>query len=221
LLMLRVSFTVLLICEVTVSPLRAQLALRITSPADGMVVNPGQKITVTVEASSGMKGLFFIGEDPFGFSTPLTAPPWVLTLTIPTNVLAMRPRSLTAIGGWGSEPVYSRPVHLDIERPDAPLGITSDFSTLDLQPGDEIPLEIKGVFRDGANLWLTESTRTFYKSAGPSVATVNGGEVKAVSVGSTRITVTHMNREAVVLATVTARRAMFPSRTELRASKVR
>src|ERR1700722_14559854 len=61
-----------------------QPALRITSPKDGSVVNPGQSLTVTVEAFGGpVKGVFIVGE--FGFSEEVLTPPYKYVIHVPAN----------------------------------------------------------------------------------------------------------------------------------------
>src|SRR5579864_7286671 len=78
----------------------AQPSLRITSPAEGTVVRPGDSLTMTVEASPpGAFQLVFVGgSEPISYSKEkLTSPPYRFTIQIPSRI---RPDkyALTAAG---------------------------------------------------------------------------------------------------------------------------
>ena len=152
-----------------VLPAATQPQLRITSPAEGAVLSPGEKITVTVVPSPGVTPALVgvVGED-MDFSATRTNPPWEFAVTVPAGI-KLGTHMIAAVGRGEAELMQSPPVHVDVERREAPLKIVPSSSVLNLQVGDEIPLELTGMFRNGAKADLSESTRTFYKSeTGPS-----------------------------------------------------
>jgi hypothetical protein len=93
--------------------LLAQPSPRITSPADGTLVHPGQSIKVTVEVVSGkFEKVGVIGGNAIGGSDVLTAPPYEFTMRIPDHT---RPNKyhLTPAGFTATGPVFSSdPINL-------------------------------------------------------------------------------------------------------------
>jgi hypothetical protein len=95
--------------------------LQIASPANGTVISSGRSFTVTVRADpSAFQLVGVIGGGPLGQTRALTAPPYQFTMStaadVPTGVC-----TLTALGVTPSgDGIYSDPVTIDIERPDAP-----------------------------------------------------------------------------------------------------
>jgi len=80
----RAILSALLLC-LSMSSLLGQ-SLQITSPADGTTVNPGQTLTVTVNASGTFQQVILIGSNPMGFSQMLSNPPYQFTIQIPTTI---------------------------------------------------------------------------------------------------------------------------------------
>jgi hypothetical protein len=62
----------------------AQPSLRITSPPDGSVINPGRLLKVTVQASGAFMQVTVISGDPIGFTKPLLGPPYESQFGFPT-----------------------------------------------------------------------------------------------------------------------------------------
>lgn len=192
------STSSLLLC-VGSSTLAAQ-TLRITSPADGAVVHPGQNLTVVVEASgANFQMVTVIGQDPIGFGPVLTAQPYRFTIQIPAQISPRR-YTLTASGvtspGHGAS---STPVSIDIERPDAPASVVVEPSLLDVQAGEPGYLRAVATYDDGITLDISQSLLTTWSSDNTDVATVtNDGRVATFAPGFAKITIENGGRIAVV-----------------------
>ena len=109
----------------------AAQALQITAPASGVVVAPGQTVSVTVVSSGGtFSQVGVVAEYPIGFSNLLTAPPFQFSVAVPATA-AVGAYHLTAVGAAGQASlIYSQPVTLYVERSDSPVGITVQPSTI-------------------------------------------------------------------------------------------
>jgi hypothetical protein len=174
------------------APLAAQSTLQITSPSNGAILNPGQMLSVTVNASGSFQVVTVLGEGTIGFGQQLSAPPYQFSTQIPARASAGIYK-LTAVGANSTgQPVFSVPVSIDIE-PTANMGgnILVTPGVLEFHVvGDQVPLVVTARFSDGSRQNLTHSTATTYASDAPSVAAVDSmGLVTAVSTGSATITV--------------------------------
>ncbi|HTB19384.1 MAG TPA: hypothetical protein VK708_14790, partial [Bryobacteraceae bacterium] len=103
----------------------AQPSLRITSPADGAIVHPGETLTVDVEAlpPEAFKLVFVAGADPISLSKEkLSKPPYRFTVQIPAGT---RPDKypITAAGFALStgQLMNSASVDVLVERADSPI----------------------------------------------------------------------------------------------------
>jgi hypothetical protein len=218
------TLAALLAFALTIASSGAQTTLQISSPASGTVVSPGGGITVTVTPQQGvtLAGAQLIGDSPMA-SLPLTAPPWVFSLQVPL-FRDMCPHQLGAIGATNSGALATSPmIVLDVERPDAPVGLTT-FNGQDalqiINVGDQTPLEIVGAFGDGANLFLSRSTNAMYASANPGVVTISAiGIITAVAPGSTQVTVTYMTQTLIIPVTVNPPLIIVPSQVTLHPSQ--
>ncbi len=185
--------------------LQAQPSLRITSPTDGTVFNPGQTIPVMVNAAPAtFQTVIVAGDLPLGFSQILTAPPYQFQMPIPSNINA-GPYTLTAIGitQQGGNAVYSDPVTVPIERPDSPQSLNTDLSLTFEYIGDSVALAVTGSFADGSTVSLTRSTLTTYISDNPLVATVDAnGVVTAVGPGSCNLRISNAGASTTVPVSV-------------------
>jgi hypothetical protein len=214
----------LCLCPVTGS-LKAQPTLRITSPADGTIVNAGSVLTVSVEASpaAAFQLVMIIGEDPIGFSQFLEHPPYRFTMEIPRRVTPRRHGyDLTPVGRSGAEPLDFKPLTIFVERPDLPEILLAGDSFLNncIYPsstpkepyrlhlnkvGAEEMLYLMGIF-PGPGLQqvdLTESKYVKYSSDNLRVAKVDEiGTVHATGIGSANITISYRNKSVAVPVTV-------------------
>lgn len=199
-----VRATLLLVSGLIAVPSSAQQEpLRILSPASGLVVRPGQTVTIAVSADSAVHKLVLMGQHPLGMARPtidgatgLVAQgqgegrPLQFLLTIPT---AVQPGSyrVTALGRTSAGAVESKALALDVERPDAPTRIWAEPSIIQFTHlGDQIPLRVLGAFADGSRAELTRSSYTKFASADPRVASITStGMVTAAEQGRTSILV--------------------------------
>lgn len=186
-----------MLCGLT-AILAAQPSLRITSPADGTVVHPGDTLIVVVDVSpptGTFQLVFVVGFDPIGFSKEaLNAPPYRFTLNIPRSI-SPRKYPLTASGFTSpGHPVSSDPIVIAVEREDSPLEISVYPIVADFIMDQKRYLQVTGRYADGTEADLTQSSQISYVSSAPGIATVGPqGIVTPVAPGSARITITYRN----------------------------
>jgi hypothetical protein len=179
--------------------LLAQAELRITDPPNYTVVNPGQTVSVTAEASGGpFTSVIFITPDhtKVNGKAVLTSPPYKFSFTVSSSVLAPGIQGGGVLGTLGQGHVTADMV-IDIERSDSPKAISVDRDQLELSVGDGLPIQVFGVYGDGAKLLLTKSTRTKYEVDSPRVIKVDAsGAVTALAPGIATVIIHHLGLEA-------------------------
>ena len=194
-----------MLCCAVAGALLAQPSLRITSPADGALVTPGQLVNVTVVASGKFLQVAIIGGDPIGASETLAVPPYEFTIRIPDRI-APGAYLLTAIGFTApGQPSYSEPIGLQAEEPDdAPIRIKVDSPVLEVSVGNNAEhLTAYGVFPGGQSVVINGSKHTSFTSSATGVATVDyRGFVTPVAPGSAKIIITYRNERVEVPVTV-------------------
>lgn len=200
--------TAALIAAFSCSVHAQQGVIRISAPAKGQVVRPGDTINISVLADSSVQKLALVGQQPIGMARlssgaagavaqgqgqdkpidfqvaiPLTAQPGIYRLT--------------AVGKSGSDSVASEKLDLDVERPSEPLRIWAEPAILQFTHiGDRLPLRVLGSFADGSQSELTRSTKTSFVSEDASVASIaEDGTVTAVGNGKTSILVRTPSRD--------------------------
>ena len=142
-------------------------SLQITAPSDGIIVNPGESVAITVSASGTFSSVGVIAANPMGASQTLSSAPFQFTLQIPTAIKP-GPYSLSAAGTLSSgSPVFSSPITLQVERADAPVSLSIQppllhFFTI----GTTGRVRVLGSFADGTTTDLTNSSLTSYSSGG-------------------------------------------------------
>jgi hypothetical protein len=95
------------------APLAAQSTLQITSPSNGAILNPGQMLSVTVNASGSFQVVTVLGEGTIGFGQQLSAPPYQFSTQIPARASAGIYK-LTAVGANSTgQPIFSVPTEFD------------------------------------------------------------------------------------------------------------
>jgi hypothetical protein len=199
---------------IPIAALMAQPTVRITSPQDGAIVNGGETLIVTVDAtplaflSVTVGAGCDIAGGQIGRLWTRTVPPYEFPIPIPSDV-APQPCVLIAAGviGAGRE-VVSEEIKVYIERPDSPKLLKNVWPTIILRPPiHRESLMVTGVFADGSEFNLTLSKRTKYVSDAPAVASVTAdGWVEAVGPGKARITITNGSASVVVPVTVANKR---------------
>src|SRR5882724_296372 len=141
----------------------AQSTLRIVSPKEDAVFNPGQTVTVIVEATGGpFEEVFIVAGDPIGGSEEeLATPPYKFTVNIPREI-ASDSYILTAEGYTPSRgKVKKETISIIVERAESPVSLSvGPTSSLVLYPGHGIDLFVTGVFPDGSKATLQKSTLT-------------------------------------------------------------
>lgn len=185
---------------------QGQPELQINTPVDGTIVNPGQTITVNVTSPAGtaFTQVAVIGEGSIPSSDIAISVPAQFSIVMP-NSLSPRKYHLTAVGKSSSGQLFaSRTSSIDVERPDAPIGIAADRSQVAFQcVGQQTRLRVLATFADASALDVTESSNVSYASANTSVATVDSdGIVSGVGAGSASVTATYGQGTSSLVATV-------------------
>jgi len=192
---------VLIAGSVTIPSFAQQSLIQILSPASGLVVHPGQTVTITLAANSSVQRLVVVGQHPLGMARLAAggvagivaqgqgdARAQQFLLSIPSGI---RPGiyRLTAVGKTSAGPAESDAVALNVERPDEPTRIWAEPSSIQFtHVGDRIPLRVLGAFTDGSQTELTRSSRTKFTSSDPHVASITAdGVVTALGEGKTTI----------------------------------
>ncbi len=180
--------------------LLAQPTLRITSPADGTLVHPGESFKVTVEVTppGAFTDLMLIAADPIGTFPEKGGAPYEYAVPIP-KAIAPGQYTIAAMGrprpGLHLDNVsqgFSKPITIVVERADDPVRLEVFPLNLRLAPGGRISLQVTGVFTDGERVYLKLSSKTIYTSDTPSVVTAESNSVvTAVAPGTAKITVSN------------------------------
>jgi hypothetical protein len=186
---------------ITVPSFAQQELLHILSPASGLVVRPGQTVTIAVSADSAVQKLVLIGQHPLGMARLASdgtagmvaqgqaqAHPLQFLLTIPSAIQPGTYR-VSAVGNTSGGTVQSKALILDVERPDQPTRIWAEPAIIQFTyVGEQIPLRVLGAFADGSRAELTRSSNTTFTSSDPRVASITAaGMVTAVEPGKTSI----------------------------------
>ena len=173
------------IAVVVPGQLVAQGELRITEPAAGTVLNPGQTITVSVSASGGpFTSVGIVGPGHMNGNYILKSSPYQFSFTVQSKITPGLD-TIEAMGSTASGPVIAE-VKIDVERPDTPQKISVDHPRLELPMGGKLPIAVFGTYADGSVVNLSRSTQTKYRLGSPDIVSVsNEGRVTALAPGST------------------------------------
>ncbi len=193
-------------------------ALRITSPASGTVVHPGQTVVLTVTAigNARIARAAVIGEDPFGLSATSSTVPARFSFTVPSRI-ASRPFDFTATGATAAgQLVRSASIEIDVERPDLPRTLTTLLPSLTMGvTGERSPVVVTARFSDDRVVDVTRSSRVTYQIVDQNIATIDAeGIVTAVGPGQTSLSVKYTLNAQTVRATLPVRvqaQALSPS----------
>jgi hypothetical protein len=185
--------------------LRAQAQLQVSAPENGAVLKAGDALTVSVKAPpAAYQSVSIVGDGPFALSTGVSAPPYEYSYLIPADLPSGRYRFKAAGTTASGATVYSDPVEVDIERPDKPKKLESEWQSVTLAEQEDVALQIWGFFPDGAKIDLTRSVRAAYTSDRPGVVAVTPeGGVTGVGAGKAKITVKYGDKVLVVGVVIT------------------
>jgi len=171
--------------------------LRIVSPADGTVVEPGQPLRVMVEPEPGVTPIAVALISPSIF-TFTQQPPFTFTVTFPPDA-PLGPQTLVADGRDTRGRALRATITLDVEISRPVTSIRVEPVKIGFSSSWQEQLSVKGVFTDGQVRTITKSRETLYTSANAQVAKVSHeGLVEPVDNGSTTITVTYKDKSVTV-----------------------
>ncbi len=191
------------------APLWAQPKIAITSPSDGVVVHPGDSVTVivTVSPPEGFRMVWILPQRPLKTKgeLALSAPPYRFTIEVPQDIGVSDRYGIAASGlltANGS--IDSRLIVLDVERSDPPLRLEEALGSLPFgHVGESSTLLIYGTYADGSKVDLTYSSLTRYTSASEAIVKIDShGRATATGPGSTSITVENNGAKVVVPVSV-------------------
>ena len=177
-------------------------SLQIVSPSTGVLVAPGQSVSIAVAASGTFSQVGIVADDPIGFSGLATAAPYQFSMPIPAGT-PVGPYHFTAVGYAGqSALVESAPITVYVERPDNPTALTVDPAAILFEAqGEQLALHVEGTFGDGSAVDLTRSSQLAFTSSNSAVATVTPeGNVTALSMGNSVVSITYGRANAAGLA---------------------
>src|SRR5712691_11346685 len=150
--------------------LLAQSTIKITSPANGLVVRPGQTIDVQV-AISGPFSLVAVTDPSPTMDIPrhtLISQPYRFDVTVPpagSPGLYIITASLYA--PTGVYPVVSDTLWVDVEVPESPREIRVSAGETNIQVGLGTEIKVIGIFDRGREVALSRSSRTKYEANPP------------------------------------------------------
>ncbi len=175
------------------------VVLEITSPVNGAIVEPGRRLTVTVNSTT-IRDAEFAVISPLGMTGLISSLPGSAIINIPKDAACGR-NQLTAMGrARGGQAIVSKTIEIDVERSDTPTSITeiNHLSQLSFtERGAQIPMLIVATFGDGAELDVIESSHMVYSSSDPQVAAVSEyGMITAMGVGEATIRAEYWNGDA-------------------------
>lgn len=163
----------------------------ITSPSSGTMYTPGSTINVTANVTGGTVLGVRIGVQDIGTSAYQLAPPYFLSLTVPSGIVG--PRTLFAMGLVANNTaVFSSPVTIDIELSTPPTAITFQQQLVAFgYVGDQERIGVTATFADGSTMDISKSTELSFTSGNNSLVSVDSsGLMTALGVGNTSVTAT-------------------------------
>jgi hypothetical protein len=178
-----------------VSAAAQQGTLQIVAPADGVVVQPGQTISVTVTATGRIPitRAAVIGEGPVGVSTVAASLPFEFVLTVNGDA-APGKYLLIAIGRGETGPeIYSEPIAVAVETASMPVALVAEPPDLVFESlGQQIPVRVLGRFADGSIRNLTQSSHVRFFGYSSVAVIDSSGTVTAGLAGSTALAVAYV-----------------------------
>ncbi|HEY6251272.1 MAG TPA: hypothetical protein VI685_15050 [Candidatus Angelobacter sp.] len=188
---------------------QSQPLLQITAPASGTIFYPGQTVLVSVVADPSVLNIAVTMDiqSPNGFAGEPDAS-GQFSLTIPANT-PIGPYKITASGTSPKvdDLAESQPVTISVENPLPIISLKTISTSLRLNPGDKLDIDVVATFSDGSKANVSRSTHTSFQSQDASIAMVGSeGEVTALSLGSTTVTAANGGLQTTVDVIVDAPR---------------
>ncbi len=202
-------------------PVAAQPFVKITSPPNGTVVHPGERIEVTVDATPfAFRAVMLPG---WTLDAALVGPPYHLTIVVPTQTSyppSPTPSGRFPLGAIGvfadaaerkksNKPGIEAQIELDIERVPSPRRLKLFTESVHFFNGHFSRIEerksiyVLGDFPDGENVYLSASTLTTFESSDPSIVAVDKtGVATAIASGIATITVKNRDVKLAIRAVV-------------------
>jgi hypothetical protein len=188
--------------------------VKITSPKSGIVVRPGEHLTITVDATP--RALVAVMALAFAAGSS-SGPPYDIAIVMPPDI-GSGLHSVAVIGVPASglkdvksdEDLVQDKIDLDVERIDGPTSIKVQLLDMRtnaeagfLHIGETRIFNVTGVFADGTEEELRRSKLTVYICIPESVVKVNEeGVVTAIGHGRAKITIRNGNATAVAPVSV-------------------
>jgi Big-like domain-containing protein/alpha/beta hydrolase family protein len=176
--------------------------VQINSPNNGQEFQPGDRVSVTVEASD--TNAMVLITTSTGESKLIERSPYRLNFRIPEDVVGQVSILVGAtddIGFIGSDEVI---INVASTSDLTNIKVYPDNNQLFLKEGTSFPLTVYGSYDDGVDRNITSLSTTQYTSSDPSIVTVSEtGIVNVVSAGEVIITVSNnqISKQLNVIAT--------------------
>jgi len=166
---------------------------KITSPIDGTVFQPGASFAVTVAIPTGfpVSQLAVTISDADVFQQLPPRPPFYTTVSLSEDI---KPGDYElSLSYFVPGNIHTlNPIKIKVERPDRPITVTPDLTTLNMAPGQKYPLKIIALYNGQARVYVTRSTLTTFVSSASTIATVSvDGVITAVKPGVATIIATN------------------------------
>jgi len=168
----------------------------ITSPEEGTVFHPGEKVTIIAEAAPG-ESIHTVDFNPtismFNF---VEGPPFQFQFVVPPEFIGKL--TLYAKGISGVRPAFkffeAAPVEILVALPSSvrlqSLRVDRDQKSLFMRPGSVDGLNVYGGYSDGVERRIENSSDTTYQTSNPKIVSVDsGGLVSAIAPGKAVITI--------------------------------
>ncbi len=183
--------------------------LRIITPQDGTIVEPGQSFAVAVEPERGITpaSIALISNPIF---TVQERPPFSFSVSYPVDI-PLGPKRLTADGRDTRNRPLTAEITLHVETTTPVKSIQVEPAKLNFFTSWQNSLSVEGTFSDGQVRDVTKSRETTYVLSNPQVVTISrNGLVEVLDNGTTTITITYKDKTVTVPVKVTFKKLTIP-----------
>lgn len=173
--------------------------LRIITPHDGAVFEPGQTVTVIVQAEGGIS-LKAVGVVTHGVVRGIFNPPFDINFAAP-QALGSYKLDVTGKDEKGRSFDVELTYYVETATPASSIQVRP--TRISFSSSWQEQLSVKGMFAEGQTRDVTKSRETRYISANPQIAKVSPeGLVEPVDNGTTTITITYKDKSVIVAVKV-------------------